>query len=411
MIPIKIFVSSVQCEFAKERAMLSTYIRNDVFLCKFFDVFIFEESPAQKASAQEVYLEQVRRCDIYLGIFGNEYGNVDSEGVSPTEREYDQAAGLNKVRLVFIKRDLENKRDIREKFLIAKAENEVECKFFANINNLRTAVYALLIHYLEYNEITHMFPFDVSIDTTATLNDLDKDKMQDFIYAAQGKRNFPFALKTPPKKLLTHFNLIDDDGKIKNAAILLFGKKPQKYFITSGVKCIQFYGNNVERPAPVCYVYKGDVFELVEKATSFVMSRVNIWTGTRNEIGTASVPTRPELPREAVQEAIVNAICHRDYRNNGSVQVMLFRNRLEIWNPGILPFGLTVKKLYESHKSIPPNPLLAESMYYKGFIDKAGTGTEDIVSKCKAHGLPTPLFQQDEDFKVVIYRPDSELCN
>jgi predicted HTH transcriptional regulator len=141
------------------------------------------------------------------------------------------------------------------------------------------------------------------------------------------------------------------------------------------------------------------------------MSRVNIWTGTRNEIGTASVPTRPELPREAVQEAIVNAICHRDYRNNDSVQVMLFRNRLEIWNPGILPFGLTVKKLYESHKSIPPNPLLAESMYYKGFIEKAGTGTEDIVSKCKAYGLPTPLFQQDEDFKVVIYRPDSELYN
>jgi hypothetical protein len=57
MIPIKIFVSSVQREFAEERAMLSNYIRNDVLLCKFFDVFIFEESPAQEASAQEVYLE------------------------------------------------------------------------------------------------------------------------------------------------------------------------------------------------------------------------------------------------------------------------------------------------------------------------------------------------------------------
>ena len=111
---------------------------------------------------------------------------------------------------------------------------------------------------------------------------------------------------------------------------------------------------------------------------------------------------------EAVQEAIVNAVCHRDYRSNGSVQVMLFRNRLEIWNPGILPFGLTVKKLYEDHKSIPANPLLAEPMYYKGYIEKAGTGTEDIVSKCQAYGLPTPLFQQDEDFRVVLYRPETE---
>ena len=150
MTPIKIFVSSVQREFAEERAMLSAYIRNDVLLGKFFDVFIFEESPAQAASAQEVYLEQVRRCDIYLGIFGNEYGNVDSEGISPTEREYDQAAELSKPRLIFIKKDSDNCRDKREKALIAKAENEVVRKSFTDINGLGTAVYASLIRYLEH---------------------------------------------------------------------------------------------------------------------------------------------------------------------------------------------------------------------------------------------------------------------
>ena len=409
MTPIKIFVSSVQREFAEERAMLSAYIRNDVLLGKFFDVFIFEESPAQAASAQEVYLEQVRRCDIYLGIFGNEYGNVDSEGISPTEREYDQAAELSKPRLIFIKKDSDNCRDEREKALIAKAENKVVRKSFTDINGLRTAVYASLIRYLEHKEIIRMFPFDASKDTTATLDDLDEEKIRDFIYTARRKRNFPLVQDTPPEKLLTHLDLIDDDGKIKNAAVLLFGKKPQKYFITSEVKCIQFFGNKVEKPLPAYQIYKGDVFSLVDQATSFVMSRLNNWTGSRNENGTASIPTRPELPMEAVQEAIVNAVCHRDYRSNGSVQVMLFRNRLEIWNPGILPFGLTVKKLYEDHKSIPANPLLAEPMYYKGYIEKAGTGTEDIVSKCQAYGLPTPLFQQDEDFRVVIYRPEIEI--
>ena len=111
---------------------------------------------------------------------------------------------------------------------------------------------------------------------------------------------------------------------------------------------------------------------------------------------------------EAVQEAIVNAVCHRDYRSNGSVQVMLFRNRLEIWNPGVLPFGLTIAKLYEDHKSIPANPLLAEPMYYKGYIEKAGTGTGDIVEKCRSYGLPMPQYQQDEDFRVVLYRPEIE---
>ena len=408
MTPIRIFISSVQREFAEERAMLSAYIRQDALLGKFFETFVFEESPAQSSSAQKVYLEQVERSDIYLGIFGDEYGNVDAEGKSPTEREYDKAAELSKPRLIFIKKGDGSSRDRREAALIAKAEKEVIRKSFADANALRTAVYAALIRYLEQKEIIRAFPFDASKDTGATLADLDEDKIRDFIYVARRKRNFPLAVETTPVKLLTHLDLIDNDGKLKNAAILLFGRKPQKYFITSEVKCIQFFGNKVERPLPAYQIYKGDVFELVDQATAFVMSRLNNWTGTRGESGTASVPTRSELPLEAVQEAIVNAVCHRDYRSNGSVQVMLFRNRLEVWNPGVLPFGLTVAKLYEDHKSIPANPLLAEPMYYKGYIEKAGTGTGDIVEKCREYGLPTPEYRQDEDFRVVMYRPEAE---
>lgn len=261
---------------------------------------------------------------------GFKYGNVDAEGISPTEREYDKAAELSKPRLIFIKKRTEHPRDRREAALIAKAEKEVIRKSFAGINELRTAVYAALIRYLEQKEIIRVFPFDASKDTDATLADLDEDKIRDFIYMARRKRNFPLAVETSPEKLLTHLDLIDEDGKIKNAAILLFGKKPQKYFITSEVKCIQFFGDKVERPLPAYQIYKGDVFELVDQATSFVMSRLNNWTGTR--VDSASVATRPELPMEAVQEAIVNAVCHRDYRSNGSVQVMLFRNR---WRFGI----------------------------------------------------------------------------
>ena len=407
MIPIKIFISSVQKEFAEERAMLSSYIRQDALLGKFFDAFIFEDSPAQSATAQQVYLKQVELCDIYLGIFGDEYGNVDDRGISPTEREYDKAAELNKTRLIFIKKRTEQPRDKRETVLIAKAEKNVVRKSFADANGLRTAVYAALIRYLEHKEIIRVFPFDASKDTNAVMADLDEEKMRDFIYAARRKRNFPLALETPPEKLLIHLDLLDVDRRLKNAAILLFGRKPQKFFITSEVKCIQFFGNKVERPLPAYQIYKGDVFELVDQATAFVMSRLNNWTGTRSEGNSASVPTHPELPMEAVQEAIVNAVCHRDYRSNGSVQVMLFRDRLEIWNPGVLPFGLTIPKLYEDHKSIPANPLLAEPMYYKGYIEKAGTGTGDIVEKCLAYGLPKPEYHQDEDFRVVLYRPET----
>ena len=138
----------------------------------------------------------------------------------------------------------------------------LKMKLSENKNSLRTAVYASLIRYLEHKEIIRQFPFDASQDTNATLNDLSEDKIREFIYAARRKRNFPLAVETPPEKLLTHLDLIGDDGKIKNAAILLFGKKPQKYFITSEVKCIQFFGNKVEKPLPAYQIYKGDVLNL-----------------------------------------------------------------------------------------------------------------------------------------------------
>ena len=89
---IKIFISSVQSEFAQEREMLCQFIRTDALLGKFFEPFIFEEVPANEYSATHVYLQEVELCDIYLGLFGNLYGNEDAEGISPTEHEYDLAA-------------------------------------------------------------------------------------------------------------------------------------------------------------------------------------------------------------------------------------------------------------------------------------------------------------------------------
>lgn len=277
-----------------------------------------------------------------------------------------------------------------------------------DIDGLRTSVYASLIRYLEEKEYIRWRPFDASNDNGATLEDLDEDKMKNFIHMARTKRNFPLPVETSPVSLLTHLDLIDDKGRLANAAVLLFGKKPQKYFITSEVKCVQFYGNVVEKPMPAYQIYRGDVFELVDQATSFVMSRINNWVGTRAEGEKADIPTRPELPIDAVKEAIVNAVCHRDYTSNASVQVMLFRDRLEVWNPGTLPYGLTVQKLHGPHKSLPANPLLADPMYWNGYIEKVGTGTEDIINKCREYGLKTPEFYQEEDFRVVIWRSDNE---
>lgn len=111
-----------------------------------------------------------------------------------------------------------------------------------------------------------------------------------------------------------------------------------------------------------------------------------------------------EIPREVVAEAIVNAIAHRDYTSNGSVQVMLFTDRLEVWNPGSLPPSLTLKKLRVAHGSVPGNPLLAEPLYLTKYIERMGTGTRDMIRRCVAAELPEPQFAVTDGFTTTIGR-------
>ena len=116
----------------------------------------------------------------------------------------------------------------------------------------------------------------------------------------------------------------------------------------------------------------------------------------------------PELPAQAVTEAIVNAVVHRDYTSTGSVQVMLFKDRLEIWNPGRLPHGMTIEKLNSRHNSQPVNPVLANPVYLTGYIEQMGTGTTDIIELCESYGLRKPEFIQDDDFLTILWRPKKD---
>jgi len=116
-------------------------------------------------------------------------------------------------------------------------------------------------------------------------------------------------------------------------------------------------------------------------------------------------PVEYELPKEAVTEAIVNAVAHRDYASNASVQVMLFADRLEVWNPGELPPALTPERLREPHASIPHNPLVAEPLFLARYIEKAGSGTLDMIERCIKAGLPSPDFEERAgQFVTTLWR-------
>jgi predicted HTH transcriptional regulator len=167
---------------------------------------------------------------------------------------------------------------------------------------------------------------------------------------------------------------------------------------------MHFHGREVRKPIPSYHIYKGTAFELVDQATDFVMSKVNRAVIPRDGKVTSDVAY--ELPFKAVREAIVNAITHRDYTSNASVQVMLFADRLEVWNPGQLPPGLTIADLRKSHASIPHNPLIAEPMFLSTYAEKAGSGIIDMFALCRQAKLPPPEFrQQGGQFVQTIWRP------
>ena len=396
---LKIFISSVQKEFQQVRKDLKAFLMGDAFLHRFIsEVFLFEELPAKDRRADQVYLEQVKRCDIYLGIFGYDYGNEDRDGISPTEREYDYASKLGKIRLIYVWGTDEKQRAGKMKTLIQKASDELIRRRVEDTSALTAEVYASLVDYLDGKGALRVTPFDTTPCDDASLHHLSRKRVEWFLETARRERAFPLKPNTSTHALLTHLNLIEQE-KPTNAAVLLFGTNPQRFHRTAETKCIHCHGTEYRRPFASLQVYGGDLFVQADQALDFVLGKINRAIGTRAAGITA--PATYELPPDAIGEAIVNAIAHRDYHSNASVEVRLFADRLEVWNPGRLPGTLTLDSLRNDHPSVPYNPLMAESLYLARYIERVGSGTQTMIELCREAGLPEPQFEQRSGFFVV----------
>jgi ATP-dependent DNA helicase RecG len=398
-VKLKVFISSVQKEFQQVRKDLKAFLVGDAFLHRFIsEVFLFEELPARDRRADRVYLEQVKRCDIYLGIFGYDYGHEDQDGISPTEREYDYAGKLGKTRLIYVWGTDEKQRADKMKMLIQKAGSELIRRRVGDASALTAEVYASLVDYLDGKGALRVTPFDTTPCDEASLHHLSRKRVEWFLETARKERAFPLKPNSSTQALLTHLNLLEQ-GKPTNAAVLLFGTDPQRFHRTAETKCIHCHGTEYRRPFASLQVYGGDLFLQADQALDFVLGKINRAIGTRASGITA--PATYELPPDAIGEAIVNAIAHRDYHSNASVEVRLFADRLEVWNPGRLPGTLTLDSLRIDHPSVPYNPLLAESLYLARYIERVGSGTQTMIELCREAGLPEPQFEQRSGFFVV----------
>ena len=400
---VRIFVSSVQKELAEERRAIRDFVRNDPLLRRFFDVWLFEDIPASDRRADQVYLQQVDRCAVYIGIFGNEYGAEDADGLSPTEHEFDQATIKGKPRLIFVKGTDAKARHPKMAALIKKAGTQLVRKRFVTLPDLTAAVHASLVDYLDQHGIIQERPFEEQPRHGATIADIDSAAVEQFVRRARAERQFPLAEKARVADVLTHLHLLAD-GKATNAALLLFGRDPQQFIPCAEIRCMHFHGTEIQRPVPFYRVFKGNLFEQVDHAVDFVLSKVNRSVGTRAQGPEA--PVRLELPEDVVAEAIVNAVVHRDYASSAAVQVSVFADRVEVWNPGELQPPLTPEGLRKPHRSILRNHHVAETMFLAHYIEKYGTGTLMMIRESVKHALPEPRFdiQHQGEFGITIWR-------
>lgn len=402
MMTIGIFVSSVQKELNEERAAIRDYIRTDPLLRIYFEPFLFEDLPALDRKPDELYLGEVDRCTIYLGIFGNEYGSENRQGFSPTELEFERATEKSKYRLILVKGKDDSKRHPKMQKLLSRATPHVVRRRFTTIDELKKELYAALVQFLCDSKIISCTPFDESACPGATLKDISDEKVAWFIPVAKKERGFPLKAGTPTEQVLKHLDLLEG-ARPTNAAILLFGVKPQKFMPTAEIKCMHYHGTVIAKPIPSHQIFTGSLFDQADQATDFILSKINRIVPPRDSAPVSE--TKYEIPKEVIEEAVVNAVAHRDYTSAASVQVSVFSDRVEVRNPGSLPPDLTFEDLKIKHSSRPRNHRIALPLYLTHYIEKIGYGTIQMTTGCRDAGLPEPEFAQSGgEFVVTLWR-------
>jgi len=402
MTTIGIFVSSVQKELNEERIAVRDYITTDPLIRIYFEPFLFESIPAVDREPEELYLSEVDGCSIYLGIFGNEYGPENKHGISPVEHEFERATEKSKHRLIFLKGKNDSERHPKMQSLISRATPHVVRRRFTTIDELKKELYAALVQFLCDSKIIPCTPFDESACHGATLNDISDEQVARFIPVAKKERGFPLKAGTPTERVLKHLDLLEG-AQPTNAAILLFGVKPQKFMPSSEIKCMHYHGTIIAKPIPSHQVFTGTLFDQADQATDFILSKINRIVTPRDSAPVSE--TRYEIPKEVIQEAVVNAVAHRDYTSAASVQVSVFSDRIEVRNPGSLPPDLTFEDLKIKHSSRPRNHRIALPLYLTHYIEKIGYGTIQMTTGCRDAGLPEPEFAQSgSEFVVTLWR-------
>ncbi|MBM4038870.1 MAG: hypothetical protein FJ290_10175 [Planctomycetes bacterium] len=205
---------------------------------------------------------------------------------------------------------------------------------------------------------------------------------------------------TPPK-LRSLGLLVEQGGREVPSigAVLLFGKTRERFFPSAALRCARFLGKDTAR-----FLDQAEIDEHLPKAVDSAVAFIERHTRQGIEIGRVRRRDLPEYPVEAVREAVINALVHADYAIGGAgTKIAIFDDRIEITNPGLLPFGLTLEAALAGVSRL-RNRVIGRTFRELGLIEQWGSGLGRIISACAHAGLPPPRFEElAANFRVTLF--------
>ena len=193
---------------------------------------------------------------------------------------------------------------------------------------------------------------------------------------------------------------LKENKYLKRAALLLFHPNPEKFVTGAYIKIGYFETDSDLRFQDEVH---GNLFEQIEKTMEILFSKY--FKAFISYDGIHRIETF-EYPREAVREALLNSIAHKDYSGGVPVQISVYKDRLMIWNEGQLPDDWTIETLLEKHSSKPFNPDIATTLFRSGYIESWGRGISKMTEQCLEMGLPKPVFFYKSSGFWVEFRKD-----
>jgi len=243
--------------------------------------------------------------------------------------------------------------------------------------------------------------FDKEICKEAKLEDIDWEFVKkEFIplYERLSEKK----ITSNPKSILGSLGCIRHN-RPTNAGIVLFGKNPQRFFMNAYIALARYKGEEVDVKRLDYKEFTGNLFQQIGNCDRYIKEHISVMSRLRKE--KVQREDIPEYGWFSIRELITNSVCHRDYSNIGTkVIIKMFSNRMEFYNPGGLPKGITPKNITEMQSS--RNPIIAKILAKVEYIEELGEGWNKIIKEHKEHPLKPrlPTIKSDDyTFLVNIY--------